>query len=76
MKAIETTATFDDNGEIIMDKMPGIKNKKVKLLILIEDDSNDDLYNLSSESLSKAYADNEPEYDLLLVKEPNAGYKQ
>jgi hypothetical protein len=76
MKAIETSAMFDENGHIILDDMPGIKNKKVKLLILIdEEDSKNEFYDLSIQGLSKAYSTDEPEYDQSLVKEPNPEYK-
>lgn len=76
MRAIETSAAFDDNGHIIMDDMPDIKNKKVKLLILIdEEDSKNEFYDLSMQGLSKAYTTDEPEYNLSLVKEPNPEYK-
>jgi hypothetical protein len=74
MRAIETTAQFDENGKIIIDKLPNIKNKKVRLLILMEEDSENDFYNLSSQSLSNAYSVHEPDYDLSLVKEPNPDY--
>lgn len=76
MKAIETLAAFDENGHIILNDMPAIKNKKVKLLILIEEeDSNNDFYDLSMQGLTKAYSTDEPEYNQSLVKEPNPEYK-
>ncbi len=75
MKAIETTARFDENGKIIIDKLPIIKNKKVRLLILVEEETENDFYNLSAEGLSNAYSVDEPEYELSLVKEPNPDFK-
>ena len=75
MKAIETTARFDENGKIIIDKLPVIKNKKVRLLILVEEEIESDFYKISAEGLSNAYSVDEPEYDLSLVKEPNPEYK-
>jgi len=76
MKAIETSAVFDENGHIIMEDMPAIKNKKVKLLILIdEEDMKNEFYNLSIQGLSKAYSIDEPEYELALIKESNPAYK-
>ncbi len=75
MRAIETSAVFDEHGHIIMEDMPDIKNKKVKLLILIdEEDTGNELYNLSIQGLSRAYSMDEPEYDQSLIKEPNAEY--
>ncbi len=76
MRAIETSAVFDENGHIILGDMPVIKNKKVKLLILIDDeDSENEFYNLSMHGLFKAYAIDEPEYDQSLVKDHNPEYK-
>lgn len=75
MKAIETSAVFDENGQIFIDNLPAIKNQKVKLLILIDEDEEDDFYALSARGLSKAYSDDEPDYDLSSIKEPNPLYK-
>ncbi|MEO6330275.1 MAG: hypothetical protein ABIO55_15180 [Ginsengibacter sp.] len=76
MRAIETSAVFDEHGHIILENMPSIKNKKVKLLILIdEEDTKEEFYNLSMQGLSKAYSIDEPEYDQSLIKEPNPEYK-
>lgn len=76
MRAIETSAVFDENGHILIQNLPLIKNKKVKLLFLIEDEKTEnEFYTLSEEGLSKAYSSDEPEYDLSLIKEPNPSYK-
>ncbi len=74
MKAIETYAVFDDQGKMSIENPPVIKNKKVKLLILIDEEDNNQFYNLSAQGLSMAYSTEEPEYDSSLVKEPNADY--
>ncbi len=72
MKAIETSAVFDENGHIILDDIPAIKNKKVKLLILIdEEDTQNEFYDLSIQGLSKAYSIDEHEYNMSSIKEPN-----
>ena len=44
MKAIETFAVFDGEGKMIVENSPLIKNKKVKLLILIEEDEEKDFH--------------------------------
>lgn len=78
MQAIETHAVFDKDGKLINEDMPAIKNKKVKLLFLInEDDRANEFYDLSLHGLSKACSNDEPEYDLSLIKEkePNPLYK-
>ena len=76
MQAIETRAVFDKDGKLIIEDLPAIKNKKVKLLFLIneEDDANE-FYDLSLQGLSKAYSNDEPEYNSSLIKEPNPLYK-
>ena len=38
MQAIETTAHFNEKGEIQIDNLPVLRNRKVKLLILLEED--------------------------------------
>ena len=38
MQAIETTAHFNEKGEIEIDNLPVLRNRKVKLLILLEED--------------------------------------
>ena len=46
MRAIETTAFFDDKGELKIENLPKIKNQKVKLLILMEETEQNDSYSL------------------------------
>lgn len=75
MKAIETSATFNENGEIHIDNLPKVKNQKAKLLFLFQEETEGDFYAFSSHGLSKAYSDDEPEYDISLLKEPNPLYK-
>lgn len=76
MKAIETAASFDEHGHIILNDIPEIKNKKVKLLILFdEENTTNEFYNLSIQGLSKAYSNDEPDYDFSLIKESNREYK-
>lgn len=52
-----------------------IKNKKVKLLILIEKNEQSEWYHFSDKSLAAAYGENEPDYTLNMLKEPNPDYK-
>ncbi len=76
MKAIETTASFDEKGQLKVDKSLNLKNRKVKLLILLEENEQEEWHQFSSDSLSAAYGENEPQYTLDMVKEPNPGYNQ
>lgn len=71
MRAIETTASFNDKGELKIDNLPNIKNQKVKLLILMEENEEIEGHHFSGKSLSATYSDNEPNYSLSMVKEPN-----
>jgi hypothetical protein len=48
MQVIETTASFNENGELKIDNLPIIKNQKVKLLILLEEDESKEWYQLSA----------------------------
>ncbi|HEX5151778.1 MAG TPA: hypothetical protein VFW07_10025 [Parafilimonas sp.] len=77
MKAIEVNAAFDENGKLGIDNLPVIKNKKARLLILFDEQEQDnDFYYLSQQNLSKGYTQDEPDYDLTLVKEPNPKYER
>lgn len=75
MQAIETTANFNESGELTIDNLPKIKNQKVKLLILLEENEQNEWYQFSGNSLSAAYAEDESSYTLNMIKEPNPDYK-
>ena len=75
MLAIETTASFNENGELKIDNLPIIKNQKVKLLILLEETEQNEWYHFSGKGLSAAYDENEPPYELNMLKELNPDYK-
>ena len=75
MLAIETTASFNEKGELKIDNLPKIKNQKVKLLILLEENEQNDWYQFSAKGLSAAYGDDEPSYTLNMLQEPNPDYK-
>lgn len=75
MQAIETTASFNEKGELKIDNLPTIKNQKVKLLILLEEDEQNDWYQFSGKGLSAAYSEEEPSYTLNMLQEPNPDYR-
>lgn len=72
MATIETTAFFNGDGELVTNKLPGIKNRKVKLVIAFEDDA----VNLEDEMsiLIKSYVADEPDYAGNTVNEPKVEY--
>ncbi len=76
MQAIETTARFNEKGELKIDSLPVIKNQKVKLLILLEENEQNEWNQFSGNGLSVAYGEDEPAYTLNMVKESNAGYNK
>jgi hypothetical protein len=75
MQAIETTANFNEKGELEIDNLPLIKNQKVKLLILLEENEMNEWHQFSRQHLSAAYGKEEPEYTLGMLKEPNPDYE-
>jgi hypothetical protein len=74
MHAIETTASFNENGELKIDNLPMIKNQKVKLLILLEENEQTEWYSFSAKGLSVAFSEDEPSYTLNMLNEPNPDY--
>ncbi len=75
MQAIETTANFNEKGEIEIDNLPFLKNRKVKLLILLQEDEEKEWHQFSMKNLSDGYGDDEPDYTLNMLKEPNPDFK-
>jgi hypothetical protein len=75
MQAIETTASFNEKGELTIDNLPMIKSQKVKLLILLEENEQNEWYSFSGKGLFAAYGENEPSYTLNMLKEPNPDYR-
>ncbi len=74
MEAIETTAQFDEEGRLKVDQFPKLKNRKAKVIILLSETENDEWLAFSVNNLSGAYAVDEPEYPLSLIREPNEEY--
>lgn len=75
MQVIETTASFNEKGELTIDNLPIIKNQKVKLLILLEENDQNEWYRFSVAGLSAAYGEDEPSYTLNMLNEPNPDYQ-
>ena len=75
MQAIEVKGRFDQDGKLVLEEQPSLKNKHVKLLILVEEDNERGFYDLSSKGLNNAYAEDEPGYDVSALKELNTLYE-
>ena len=79
-KPLITLPAHFDGKSIILDT-PFELQPQDKLLVTIlksksESNERDELVALSLTQLNKVYADDEPEYSLTLVKEPNPEYKK
>jgi hypothetical protein len=71
MKALK--ATYDGEKILLEEEIRLPKNSK--LIVILLDDDADDWYTLPSQSLNRAYGEQEPEYSLSEVKEHNPGYE-
>ncbi len=77
MEALEIKATVDGKGRLIIGELLQLRNRQVRVMLLIEEDEEEreDWYRLATGGLTGGYGDNEPEYSLNMVKEPNPQYK-
>ena len=72
MKAVK--ATYD--GTQFLPDEPIDVPLNSRAVIIIMDQEEEDWYTLASRSLNRAYGDDEPEYSLDQLKEPNEGYEE
>ena len=75
MKTITLPAHFD--GERILLDEPYELEPNSKLLVTVlpkEDEERKAWFRLASEGLARAYGEEEPEYPIKLIREPNPGY--
>lgn len=77
MKTITLTATFDGERIRLEDDFPLPKNARLLVTVLPEgaDTERRDWLAFASQSLARAYGENEPEYPDSCVKEPNPLYE-
>ena len=73
MEAIKITQTSDSNKLTIYIPNEFI-SKKLEIIIFPFDEEAEDWQELNLNSLNKAYATNEPDYNFSMIKEPNAEY--
>lgn len=78
MEAIEIKGKVNEEGKLIIEDLLAIRNKQVRVMLLIEneeEDERDAWIQASIARLSQAYEEDEPEYTLDMIKEPNPKYK-
>jgi hypothetical protein len=76
MKTISVSAYFDGE-KIILDETVSIPpNTRLIVTVLPDDIELQEWYVLSKKRLSDAYAEEEEEYSLDLIKEPNPKYER
>ena len=66
MKAVETTGRIDKNGFLCLDNPLRTREKKVKVIILMQEEDE-----LDDEKLWLTYISNNPAFDFLEDKEEN-----
>jgi len=67
----------DENHIELLKPLKIAKGKKIKVIIQEESNLTDervDFLSFSLESLENAYGENEPEYSIKMIKEPNKEY--
>ena len=74
MKTVSLTARFDGRHIRLEEDYPLPQNARLLVTVLPGDGSNEDWSGLSSGALTRAYDEQEPEYTLTMVREPNASY--
>lgn len=78
MKAIEIKGTIDHEGKLIIPDPLPIRNKQVRVVLLIEENEEEEReiwLQASIERLKQAYGEDEPEYTSDMIIEPNPQYK-
>ena len=74
MKTVSLTARFDGRHIRLEEDYPLPKNARMLVTVLPDGGSDEDWSGLSSGALARAYGEQEPEYTLTMVREPNASY--
>ncbi len=59
MQPIETFAIFDGNGKMTIENIPFLKNKKVKFILRLDDEEEQNFSKLSAHSPSSGYSDDD-----------------
>ncbi|MCA0426334.1 MAG: hypothetical protein LCH37_02775 [Bacteroidetes bacterium] len=75
MEALKITKSSSTN-QLIIDLPNNFVSKKLEIIILPVDEPQNDWTTQQINTLNKAYSTDEPEYDLLMIKEPNTDYEK
>jgi hypothetical protein len=75
MEALKITKSSTTN-QLIIDLPNNFVSKNLEIIIFPIDEPQDDWKTQQINTLNKAYSSNEPEYDLLMLKEPNTEYEK
>ena len=74
MKTVSLTARFDGQHIQLEEDYPLPKNARLLVTVLPEEGIREDWSRLATAALARAYGEEEPEYSLEMVREPNATY--
>ena len=69
---MQLTIKIDDRN-VYKSLVAFLKSLKIQIVKIDEsiDSSNEDMYKISKQNINRAYSENEPDYDLNMLKEPN-----
>ena len=73
---MQLTIKIDDRN-VYKSLVAFLKSLKIQIVKIDEsiDSSNEDMYKISKQNINRAYSENEPDYDLNMLKEPNSTYE-
>lgn len=79
MKSITLSAHFDGEQICLDEPFELTTSTKLLVTVFLEEEPSDERKSwlrLAESSLAAAYSENEPEYPLYLIKEPNSDYER
>ena len=74
MKPVTLTAIFDGRHIRLEQDYPLSQNARLLVTLLPEGGAREDWRGLASPALTRAYGEDEPDYTLDMLQEPNAAY--
>lgn len=76
MQHITLSAHYDGTCILLDEPFELQPNTRLLVTVLRSEPAREDWYDLSMQGLNAAYGDDEPEYPLTLIKEPNPEYER